>query len=135
MPRAPRVPSPTLIYAMLDPRNGELFYIGKTTNTRFRWEGHVRDRRNCERTRRIQQILGNGFSPMMVQLETIPAGDPWAHREKYWIAFAREQGWPICNQSAGGEGAEVGAKKARRKRTYNNEASRRSKQRRGGDLE
>lgn len=91
------------IYALVDPRTGIIRYVGKTTNPSFRLEGHLRDRRRCERVKWLRELKHANLEPVMVILEVVHAPVRWQDREVFWIAMGRELGWDLTNVADGGD--------------------------------
>jgi hypothetical protein len=94
--------SSTHIYALLDPRVGQVFYVGKANNPirRLRW-GYS----NPKVRERVLEIKDAGLAVVQKVLETINVqGDlvkqDWVPREKFWIA----QFSGLLNDNAGGGG-------------------------------
>ena len=100
---------PDSIYALLDPRTDEVRYIGKTEQKLgYRLTQHLR-RATKEDTNRhvlnwLRQLLAEGLMPEISILERVNDDEDWREREQAWIAHAREVGWPITNETDGGEG-------------------------------
>ena len=95
---------PTLIYALLDPRDLQVRYIGKSVEPRRRMQFHYRGEtrgycRNWER-----QLIRLGLKPIPLPLEIVE--DFWwaAEREKVWIERAKTAGYKLVNVTEGGEG-------------------------------
>lgn len=96
------------IYALRDPRDGAFRYIGKTARpVDLRLKEHLREPAGKHRRSRwIQKLKRLGLKPEVVVLEQIEGAWPWQESERYWIAFAKAQGWDLVNSTAGGEGVE-----------------------------
>lgn len=98
----------TYIYALLDPRTGEVRYVGKTVNIAERLYGHKHDA-VCHRSKThnctwIRSLLAAGYEPEVVILEEVDS-DSWAEAEAKWIAHYRSLGARLNNHTDGGEGA------------------------------
>ena len=98
------------IYALIDPRDNSVRYVGKTTMTLAgRLSAHVSDchKRNNHRSNWIKLLLRLGVRPVIELIEEVPA-DVWEDRERYWIAHFIESGSALTNSTTGGEkGAEA----------------------------
>ncbi len=97
----------TRIYGLLDPITGDIRYIGYTTlslKQRLAW--HLYDDRDNARVAWIQSLTRQGCLPMMVCLEVVRPARTWPERERWWIQHGRSLGWPLTNQSDGGEGPQ-----------------------------
>jgi hypothetical protein len=98
------------IYALVDHRCGELFYVGKANVPQRRLRYHLyssQKKNNVELARRIEEIKNCGLKPIMVILEECGALC-WKEKECYWIAKLRGEGAALLNISAGGNGAISG---------------------------
>ena len=97
-------PRARYIYALTDPRDGEVHYIGVTKNVYTRLEQHVNYTSGTESKRAwINELEQEGLSPELDVLETIEAGldvDLVAQeREKHWIFEFLKSGAPLLNVS------------------------------------
>jgi hypothetical protein len=88
------------IYALRDPRDGRVFYVGKTVRPWKRLKGHMR-------TAMCKFLVTAGFSPMLHLLEQC-VGEDWRDREKYWIAECRRLGHILSNRHPGGNSRSAG---------------------------
>jgi hypothetical protein len=96
---------PVFIYALGDPETGLIRYIGKTTNLEQRYTAHVNSPpTNCHRSHWIQSLKAKGLRPLMVVVEIIEGAWPWQEAERNWIARGRREGWPLTNNTNGGDG-------------------------------
>lgn len=94
----------TSIYALVNPRNNEVRYVGKTVNVQRRKITHKHDLRNhnTHKVRWMKSILPS--EPELVVLEEIQAGENWIEAEMFWIAYLKSLGANLTNSTAGGEG-------------------------------
>jgi hypothetical protein len=96
----------TIIYGLVDPRNQELRYVGKTIQPlENRLRLHIGDARKIKRRHVcswIKQLMANGLEPEIFEIDR--AGDDWSEREQFWIAYFRYIGSRLTNQTVGGEG-------------------------------
>ena len=90
------------IYALIDPRTGEIRYIGKANNSAARLKSHMRDaaRRKTPVYCWINKLSSLGLSP---ELEIIRVCDDWKAAEREEIAKARAANMPILNIADGGD--------------------------------
>lgn len=97
----------TSIYALSDPRSSDVRYIGKTyMPLAERLGGHIAAAKRGKRAHSaswIRELLSIGAAPVISRIETVPAGEDWASREGYWIAFYRSFGG-LTNHTDGGDG-------------------------------
>jgi hypothetical protein len=93
----------TTIYALIDPRNGELFYVGKSNNPSQRLYKHLSHPLNSGNAMRFKGITAAGLLPEIVTLEICPIGI-WEDRERFWISKMRDDGVRLTNLTDGGNG-------------------------------
>ena len=120
-----------LIYALADPRTGDIRYIGQSSVGPARARQHTypsRMRRDARlhSTRWLSGLLRSGRMPQISVLEEVPLAD-LDSAEGFWIAQGRGLGWPLTNLTGGGGGrrgftlsietrAKIGAAQRGRKR-------------------
>lgn len=94
------------IYALFDPRNNSIRYVGKTTNRcSERLRCHVWDRRRSHKRNWIQSLLAIGLLPRLEIIEAVPR-ERWREAERFWITYLRFLGCQLTNVAAGGDGAD-----------------------------
>lgn len=72
------------IYKLIDPRNNEVRYIGKTINIKRRYKQHLYDKRKSHKSSWVQSLRNEKLKPILELLETCDI-DNWKERENYWI--------------------------------------------------
>lgn len=102
-------PGKYLIYGLVDPRTEAIRYIGKSCNGMYRPDDHGRDKKlavdHTYKGNWIRQLKAAGLMYSIVILEDVShAPDTLADAEIKWIAYGRQQGWPLTNHTNGGEG-------------------------------
>lgn len=95
---------PVYIYGLVDPRTQLIRYIGKSIRPLQRLANHLNDSGKCHRTHWLNELKKLGLKPEIVYLERIEGGWPWQESEKFWIAYGRKHGWPLTNNTDGGDG-------------------------------
>lgn len=95
---------PVYIYALGDPDTCAIRYIGKSIRPELRLQNHMNEVSNCHRSHWIQSLKAQGKVPLMVIVERIEGDMPWQLSERFWIAHGRAQGWPLTNNTDGGDG-------------------------------
>lgn len=95
---------PVYIYGLVDPETGEIRYIGKSIRPAERLQNHMNELSNCHRSHWLQSLKAPGLRADMVILERIDGEWPWQHSERHWIAYGRANGWPLTNNTDGGDG-------------------------------
>jgi len=90
------------IYGLKDPRDGLIYYVGKTINPRGRFKNHLDGDCNANKTAWIQDLAIRGLKPEMLILATATQ-KTWPALERKWIRDGLEMGWPLTNATSGGE--------------------------------
>lgn len=107
----------TFIYGLLDPRNGQLRYIGKSNNPTARRYEHVCASQIAAPTHRnywIKSLLTDGVKPEMLILEEVSTND-WKKAERWWISYWKFVGSNLVNGTSGGEGLHNPSVEVRKK--------------------
>lgn len=90
------------IYALVDPTDGTVRYVGKTLDEDHRLETHMKLRqRNYALTKWLRELKAMELTPVLWVLQYVNA-TAWEEVEKYWIRFFRERG-ELYNLEAGGD--------------------------------
>lgn len=94
------------IYALIDPRDQAVRYIGATATPEKRLRMHL-----SYSSRRIHQLwisalLSLNLKPLFHVLEETEDA-LWREREKAWVKHYRERGADLLNETAGGDGGGV----------------------------
>lgn len=92
------------IYGLVDPETDEIRYIGKSIRPMERLTNHMNETSKCHRCNWLQSLKGKGLRPRICFFEFIPNGIDWQNREKYWIRVGKDNGWPLTNNTDGGDG-------------------------------
>lgn len=94
------------IYALRDPRDNEIRYIGITNNLKRRLGWHMRKSKELHRysSRWIKGLIDAGHAPLIETLEIVDSQSEAYAAEKRWIQHGIEQGWRLTNHTEGGEG-------------------------------
>ncbi len=92
------------IYALADPLDGSVRYIGKSVRPNERLTNHCNEKNRCHRTNWIQSLLRSGRRPVMGILDRISPGEDWQSTERAWIRYGRESGLDLVNETDGGDG-------------------------------
>lgn len=99
----------TLIYALVDPRDGRVRYVGKTSQTmRRRLKAHMlaaaKGQRREWSARWVASVMRSGMEPKAVVLQVVQPGGSWIGAERRWIARFKRRGCELTNLTNGGEG-------------------------------
>lgn len=111
----------TSIYSLIDPRTGEIRYVGKANNPTLRLRRHLRQdvvRHNNHRTHWLTQLQKEGLEPILRILEQVPS-ENWQFHEKKWIAKCRAEGCHLTNSTDGGDGLHNPSNETRKKISHN----------------
>lgn len=98
---------PFLIYALVDPRNGEIRYIGKSSIGMKRPARHAHPRGLKEsnyKARWVRQLVAEGLSYHVRVLYQAPVKVGLDEAECFWIRELRERGCRLTNSTSGGDG-------------------------------
>lgn len=95
---------PSYIYALIDPDTDDVRYIGKSIRPHQRLKDHMNDTSFCHRAHWLQGLKAKGKKPLVLILDRAPEGGDWQSAERYWIALGRDLGWPLTNNTSGGDG-------------------------------
>lgn len=93
------------IYVLIDPRTGEIRYVGVTSRTlKQRLASHVQSKHKCLKYGWIKSLQKLGLEPEIQLLQTVGETE-WTVAERYWIAYFTDAGCRLTNMTEGGEGA------------------------------
>lgn len=98
------------VYAIIDPRSDEIFYIGQTSDLARRRTEHLEGTDQLSGLR-VRQIRLAGFLPLTVILERCASMDAALMAEIFWIELARTRGMVLLNAQV--VGGAVARKRAR----------------------
>lgn len=101
----------TNIYILIDPRDRQVRYIGKTNNPDERFKNHMNRGHNKLSYKRnwIESLKKLKLKPIM-QIIDIVLIDEWIFWEKYWISQFKSWGFNLTNHTEGGDGCTFGNK-------------------------
>lgn len=93
------------IYYLQDPRTGNIFYVGLTSDSlRSRLNNHIfpKNSKTTPKDELIRQIKKHGFLPQIFELEffteaEIPCSSHRGLKEQYWMWQLRSWGFNILN--------------------------------------
>jgi len=95
-----------LIYGLIDPRDGQLRYVGKSCEGLKRPRAHARrlkwDRGYCRNW--VKSLADLGLRPSIEVLETCDSPEALIEAEQFHIAYFRMVGCNLTNLTAGGDG-------------------------------
>lgn len=96
------------IYTLLDPRTGEVRYVGKTIDIETRLALHLSEKKESHKNRWLAQLKLVGLVPFTQVIEIIYDSDDvdWQERERFWIRHYRKIS-PLTNLDAGGRSGQL----------------------------
>lgn len=90
------------IYGLKDPRDGNFYYVGRSTNLKQRFRAHLKDKTtNLQKAKWIDGLRDLGLMPELVVLQEVEE-DNGSRAEAHWIRRGFNIGWPLVNGSGGG---------------------------------
>lgn len=94
--------STVTIYVLLDPFTKEVRYVGATVDLKNRYGVHIFEKgRKNPKARWISSLLKLGTKPKLRVVESVPIADG-KDAEGKWIAYFRNKGCKLLNQTTGG---------------------------------
>jgi hypothetical protein len=95
----------TFIYGLVDPRNGQIRYVGMTDRPKFRLKSHMEclESPTSYKTRWIRKLKKENVFPLLVILDKVHKSQR-SEKERFWIAHVRSLGFHLTNGTEGGEG-------------------------------
>ncbi|TAK97633.1 MAG: hypothetical protein EPO08_21015 [Rhodospirillaceae bacterium] len=98
-----------LIYGLIDPRNGELRYVGKSTSGLKRPRQHIfpsmiKAAGDTYKTRWLRQLLAKNLKPDIEVLENCDSPEDLNEAERHHIAYWKFLGCRLTNLTSGGDG-------------------------------
>lgn len=96
------------IYALIDPRDNQVRYIGKANNPEDRYKNHYNSARDKDTHKRnwINNIRKDGLRPELLILDEVPI-DNWQYWERFYISLYKTYGFNLVNYTNGGDGATL----------------------------
>lgn len=97
------------VYTLVDPRDKQPFYVGKTYSPDVRITAHISDGRKCRvigaktKASIIKEILHDGYEPIMRIIEITTERYVYEREFTWWQGFV-ERGYKICNTVNYGRG-------------------------------
>jgi hypothetical protein len=93
------------IYALIDPRNDHVRYIGKANNPEDRYKDHYNSARdkNTHKRNWINNVRKDGLRPELLILDEVSI-DNWRYWECFYISLYKTYGFNLVNYTNGGDG-------------------------------
>lgn len=93
------------IYVLIDPRNNEIRYVGKSINPNVRVRRHISEAKNSKQTNHrinwLKNLASDGYKPIIEIIDEV-VGE-WEWLEIYWINQLKVWGFKLVNSTDGGE--------------------------------
>lgn len=88
----------TFIYALIDPRNQQIKYIGKANNPKLRFNGHLRECLKTETLKNnwIKSLLNKGLKPIVEIIDEVLESE-WQFWERHYISLYKSWGFKLKN--------------------------------------
>jgi group I intron endonuclease len=91
------------IYKLIDPRDGEIRYVGLTFNSiSQRLKSHRNEKSKSHKSNWIKSLRTQGFYPLIEIIETVYSYEDACEREIFWISKMKEEGHNLTNHASGG---------------------------------
>jgi group I intron endonuclease len=92
------------IYALVDSRDNQIRYIGKTTNVKRRLNRHITERflHDSYKDRWVRKMLENGNNPQIEIIDEVIENE-WVYWEKFYISYFKYIGCNLTNGTHGGD--------------------------------
>jgi len=91
------------VYALVDPRDHTVFYVGQTRDLDARKHTHFAGGHSVS-GEKIKVIRRNGLVPLIVVLEADVPAQMLLMAEQFWIGLLRRRGSPLLNAPQDGDG-------------------------------
>lgn len=93
------------IYGLIDPRNDEIRYIGKTVNSKTRLSGHITESKDIEvvnyRVKWIRKLISLGLKPKIIFLRTCSSHEYEKYETEYIRIYSNNR---LTNSDETGQG-------------------------------
>lgn len=111
----------TFIYALIDPRDYRIRYIGKSDEPQLRVMQHMQEQRrwpfsNPHFGRWLRELGLEELKPLSLIIETVDKLK-WKKSERHWISTLRSAGFNILNWHMGGTGGDTRSGRKHSERT------------------
>jgi group I intron endonuclease len=92
------------IYILIDPRNNQIKYVGKTNNLIRRLRRHISERflRETHKDKWIRKLVNVELKPTIEVIDIVDK-DNWEYWEKFYISYFKFIGCELTNGTHGGD--------------------------------
>lgn len=98
-----------IVYALVDPRDNKVRYIGKSGSGMKRVRCHMcrssLARGRTYKDKWLRELIASGNRPLVKTIAVCADKKDLNKAEILWISYARSLGWRLTNLTAGGEGS------------------------------
>lgn len=85
------------IYALVDPRDNTIRYVGQTDDMKRRYSQHVSRIEETTKGAWIQELRALNQKPYIVMLDICDDQRQSNYLESWWMILGRRQGWRLVN--------------------------------------
>lgn len=89
------------VYVLVDPRDGEIRYVGATEHLKIRFRSHIIDGSDSRpigaKQAWLMELLDDSKEPIMEPIASCSSKSGVADLERYWIRMFRSIGCPLTN--------------------------------------
>ncbi len=97
-----------IVYGLVDPRDGQLRYVGKSCSGKRRARQHANPTRVIKdfthKGNWVKGLVAVGLRPEIEVLESVVDSQELDEAERFWIAYYRALGCRLTNLTDGGDG-------------------------------
>lgn len=93
----------TCIYILIDPRNNQVRYVGKSNNPKKRLQSHYYAYKPTPKLNWLLKLRKLGISPELLIVDEVPT-DEWQFWETYWYDQIKSWGFTLYNSDLPGKG-------------------------------
>lgn len=92
----------TFIYALTDPRDHSIKYVGKADSPASRFSYHFK-KEETRKSRWVHSLRSLNMRPLLEVIEEVSLND-WQDSERFWISYLKFLGFDLTNTAIGGLG-------------------------------
>ncbi len=93
----------TFIYALIDPRDNKVRYIGKANKPKYRLQAHLTDKTKTHKCSWIKSLLKEDLKPELLIIDEVSFKE-WQFWEQHYISLYKSWGFNLTNGNSGGYG-------------------------------
>ncbi|MEO6306078.1 MAG: GIY-YIG nuclease family protein [Bacteroidia bacterium] len=104
----------TYIYGLIDPRDNNIKYIGKSNNLKDRLKQHLNEKGNTIKLNWIKHIKKLDLKIEIVELDEVPMNE-WRFWENHWVDLFKSWGFKLKNDDTPGAGTSFWNESSKKK--------------------